>query len=86
MIKSNLDVGYAEIAINYGYYIDKVPKNVLNELKIQIDKLQNNFTQGKKVNSALAGEIKHEYELNPQPNLDNYLEFLTNQIEEKSKY
>ena len=68
--------GIQNIAPNYGMLLKKVPPNVLNELKIQIDHLQNtNFATGEKYNQNLIGEIKNEYGITPGPDLINYLKY-----------
>lgn len=82
----DLNLGYYPISTNYGYYIDKAPQNVLNELKIQVDNLQHNFDKGYKYNNELAGEIEHEYKIPPSQNTKSYLKDLTQKIENESNY
>jgi len=80
------DLGYYSLGRNYGYYLDKAPQNVLNELKQQVDNLQSNFDKGKKYNYSLAGEIKHEYQIKPQSQTKQYIKDLSQQFENESQY
>lgn len=82
----NTKPGYHEILPNFGYYIDKIPQNLLNELKEQLDSLQNNFSKRQKANDFLEGEIKHEYFLSPKLNNINYIHNLVNKFETESHY
>ena len=81
-----MKLGYHPLSENYGFYLDKTPQNVLNELKAQIDELQSDFSKGKKYNASLAGEIEHEYGISPQPHLKHYIQDLTQQFENESQY
>ena len=84
---SNIELGYHSlIGPNYGYYIDQAPQEVLNELKVQIDILQNNFNKGVKANESLAGEIQHEYVLDIESKTRQYIKDLTQRFENESKY
>ena len=78
-----LEPGYFPIlSEGLGYYLDNVPINVLNELKLQIDNLKHDFNLGEKYNDRLAGEIEHEYGLQVKPILKNYIKDLTYRFEE----
>jgi len=80
-----LKPGYVPIlSLGLGYYLDKVPINVLNELKLQINNLKQDFNLGEKYNNRLAGEIEHEYGLQVKPNLTNYIKDLSYRLEENS--
>jgi len=79
-------LGYHSLGYNYGYYLDKTPQNILNELKQQIDNLQSNFSKGKTYNHKLAGEIEHEYSIKPQPQTKQYIKDLSQQFENESQY
>ena len=74
-------LGYHDLGMNYGFLVDKTPQNVLDELKIQIDYTQNNFDKARNMGNQLVGEIEHEYSLDPQPLLKNYIQYLTQQLE-----
>jgi hypothetical protein len=82
----DLKIGYHPLGEKYGYYIDKAPQIVLNELKVQIDELQNNFSKGKKYNDYLAGEIEHEYAFPYQPQTFQYIKDLSHKFEVASGY
>ena len=82
----NIELGIHKLESNYGYYLDKIPQNVYNELKIFIDNLSFNFDKGKKVNNHLAGEIKKEYQLTPGLHLTDYLKGLFEKIETELGY
>jgi hypothetical protein len=81
-----MDLGYHELFPYYGYLIDKVPNNILEELKPPIDNLQSNFLQGLKHNDKLVGEIEHEYTFSFSPQLTDYVEIIMKKFEEKSNY
>lgn len=72
-IRKELTIGYHPLGNKFGYYIDKVPQHILNELKIEIDKIQNDFDSGVKMNDALAGEIQHEYSLPIGEKVNEYI-------------
>jgi hypothetical protein len=73
MIIYNTKIGYNKLSDNYGYYLEKVPQNILDEIKKPIDKLEENFNSGKKYNDALAGEIEHEYNIGKPAKLNEYI-------------
>jgi hypothetical protein len=83
---NNLELGYHPLGENYGYLIDKAPQNVIDELKIQVDKLQNDFSIGYKANDTLAGEIEHEYQLLPPYKTKQYIKNLAQRFENESQY
>ena len=86
LMVSTMNLGYKEILPNYGWYIDKTPQNVLDELKIQIDELQSDFSKGKKYNNDLAGEIEHEYKISPLFQTKQYIKDLSQLLENKSQF
>ena len=83
---SSLELGYHSLGYNYGYYIDKAPPNVLEELGQQIGELQSDFDKGKKINNGLAGEIEHEYLIKSQFQTKQYIKNLAQQFENESQY
>jgi len=82
----NVKLGYQSLYDDYGYYIDKVPKDILNELKIPINELKNDFKLGTPYNSELAGEIKQEYTIPFPPKFQSYLKELVSKTEKESNY
>jgi len=84
---SNTSLGYHELNPNYGFYIDKVPQEILDNLKPQINNLIiNNFNNGVKVNHELEGEIEHEFRMVPSLQIKNYIKKLSQEFENKSRY
>tara|TARA_R110000803_G_scaffold184859_1_gene247173 strand:- start:59 stop:724 length:666 start_codon:yes stop_codon:yes gene_type:complete len=83
---NNIDLGYHPLGLNYGYYIDKSPQNVLEELRQQINNLQGDFSKGEKYNDDLAGEIEHEYGIVPQFQTKQYIKGLAQRFENESQY
>tara|TARA_R110000803_G_scaffold87508_3_gene154267 strand:+ start:9 stop:692 length:684 start_codon:yes stop_codon:yes gene_type:complete len=83
---SLLTLGYHSLNSNYGYYIDKVSQNVLDELKVQINELQTDFSKGEKYNDQLVGQIQHEYKIVQRPQTKEYIKGLTQAFEEESRY
>ena len=79
-------IGINHITEEYGYFIDKVPQEVLNDLKIPIEKLKDNFNLGRKFNNYLAGEIQHEYEIPISPVVINYIKKISGQLDSEIKY
>ena len=84
--KENTKLGYHQLAPNYGYYLDKIPKNVFHELSSGVSKLLTNFDKGTKMNDSLAGEIEHEYMFPFQNKTTSFIKSLVNKIESNSKY
>ena len=80
------NIGYFPLGQNYGYYLDITPKNVLDELKVQIDEIQNNFNIGTNWNEHLIGEIEHEYKIEAKYYTQEYIKHITEQIERESNY
>lgn len=83
---NNLNPGYHLLGLNYGYCIDKVPQIVLDELKVQINNLQSDFSKGEKYNDTLVGEIEHEYGISPQFQTKQYIKDLAQRFENESQY
>ena len=83
---NNLELGYYPLGLNYGYYIDKAPQNVLEELGQQINTLQSDFSKGEKHNNYLAGEIEHEYKIIPQFQTKQYVKELAQRFENESHH
>ena len=82
----SLEFGYHPLLENYGYFVDKIPQDVFNELKPQIDDLQSNFNKGNKYNHALVGEIEHEYKIPPQSKTKQYIKEISQMFENESQY
>jgi len=83
---SNTDLGYHELLPNFGYFIDTVPKKLLDELKEHVNLIQNNFSIGNKANGSLAGEIQKEYFISPKLKNIKYIHELVNKFEQASNY
>ena len=77
---------YHPIKNNYGYLLSHTPPEVLNELKLQINSLQKDFTKGDKMNDSLAGEIEHEYLITPQFQTKHFIKNLSERLEIESQY
>ena len=77
---------YHSLHDNYGYLLSHTPPEVLNELKLQINSLQKDFTKGTKMNHTLAGEIEHEYEILPQFQTKHFIKNLSEQLEIESQH
>jgi hypothetical protein len=83
----NYKVNYHQIANNYGYSLIKIPQEVLDELKILVDKqLITNFRSEIPYNDKLAGEIKHEYKIEPGPKLLSLIKACNNDFESHFNY
>ena len=52
---------YQHLVGDTGYLLIKVPQDILYELKISVDKIQNDFTKATPHNSYLEGQIDKEY-------------------------
>ena len=79
-------LGYNTLGFNYGFLLTKTPEEVLGELKLEIDKLLDNFNLGIKFNNALAGEIQHEFKMSPTPFLKKYIRNVSKELDDKSQY
>ena len=71
---------------NYGYSFLKVPEKILEEIKPQINRLEQNFNLGERENFNLIGEIKNEYTFNLSPLVEQFLSKALNDFEVKSNY
>jgi hypothetical protein len=85
-MSTNLKLGGHKLGQDYGYYIDKVPQNVLEELGQQINRVKSNFSKGERFNHQLIGEIEHEYLIHPQPQTKQYIRNLSQQFENEFQY
>lgn len=84
---NNTKLGYTSLFKDYGYYIDKVPTDILNELGIEINNIKSNFKNHKKYNNSLAGEIEHEYEIdisNKHNNIKSYVKGLVDKYDKET--
>lgn len=84
MINNNLTeltTGFYGLSINYGFYLDKVPTNVTQELDIQVKELQQDFSKGVPWNKYLSSEVEHEYKFTPGILTQNYLKDLTAKLD-----
>ena len=71
--------GYTPLVDNIGYVLLKVPQDVLDELKISVDEIQNNFTNAIPYNTNLAGQIDKEYQITLAPKATNYVRYAVDQ-------
>ena len=85
-MNENLHSVYRSLGDNYGYWFEKAPQNVLDELGQQINSLQSDFNKGTKYNHYLAGEIEHEYGILPQFQTKQYIKDLSQRFENESQY
>jgi len=79
-LKSNSD----KSSPKYGYMLDKVPNNVLNDLLSDANAIKNDFSSAKRANHTLAGHIAHEYKYEPSSGFIEYIDDLTRYYEVKS--
>jgi hypothetical protein len=77
---------YTPLGQNFGFLVEKTPKNVLNELKTQITQVQNNFNGTEKANNELVGQIQHEYRIKPLNHLKQFVRQLADRFEYQSTY
>ena len=77
---------YIELTKDYGVLLDRVDNEVLNELKVGVDVLKDNFKTAPKHNDYLVGEIEHEYRLKIGPKLNHYIAKIAKKYEDKTKY
>jgi hypothetical protein len=76
----------SSLGINYGFLTDKVPQEVLDELKLPIDKLKSNFNLGNRYNDKLIGEVEHEYQINSSPLLKQYIRVISEELDNEIHY
>lgn len=81
----SLELGYFELYPNYGYYVDNVPQNIIDELDKFIDQLSLDFSKGEKMNKRLAGHIKKEYYYKASKKVKEFIKNITSKIEHESK-
>ena len=67
--------GYHQLAGNTGYLLLKVPQEILNEVKISVDEIQNDFTKAIPSNTKLAGQIDKEYGIKLSTKTTQYIKW-----------
>lgn len=65
--------GYHYLFGDIGFLIFKMPQEVINEVKITVDEIQNNFTKAVPHNQYLAGHIDKEYQAKLTPKATQYV-------------
>lgn len=79
-MKSTIQEGYELLTgSTTGYLLLKVPQDVLNEIKITVDEVQNNFSKSSKANHKLAGYIDKEYSITLRQTPTYYIQHAINQ-------
>jgi hypothetical protein len=71
--------GYTSLTGFMGYLLLKLPQDVLDEIKISVDKIQSNFLTAIPNNNALAGQIKKEYLTKLSNTTTQYIKFAAEQ-------
>ena len=66
--------GYKQLAGNTGYLLLKIPQDILDEIKILVDGIQNDFSKATPYNHALVGQIDKEYRVNLNRKTSNYIQ------------
>lgn len=69
---------------NYGYIVDDVPANILDELKKETDYIQSDFTKHLRYNPLLAGRIENEYFLEKTNLIEPYVIELCKDLHNKT--
>ena len=68
------------------FLIKKLPQNLLDEVKISVDEIQNNFQNAFPINEKLEGQIDKEYATFLTPPLIEYIKSLTEQYHIESPH
>ena len=71
--------GYTQLIGNTGYLLLKIPQEILDEIKISVDEIQNNFTQAIPANNKLAGQIDKEYNIKLTDKTSQYIKWTVDQ-------
>lgn len=79
-------VGYHQLDNDYGWYIEKVPQEILSRLGTQVDKIKNNFDNVIKINNKLIGEIEHEYNIEGDNVVYDYIRAMVNEFNVHCRY
>jgi len=79
-------LGYNPLSSNFGFFLTKIPLDILNLIKPEIDSLSKNFDSNINVNEGLVGEIQNEFEFNSPKPVNDYIyqQFLN--FEQESKF
>ena len=73
MVKKPIKHQYVPLTNTLGYLKIKLPQTIIDEVKINIDKIQNDFLQSISLTHTLAGEIQHEYSTVLLNNTTNFI-------------
>ena len=68
----------------YGYMLDTIPQDVMEDFSIEVNNIKNNFIPSSKRNHTLAGQISKEYAFNFNKKLAKYIETVCIDFEKKS--
>jgi hypothetical protein len=71
--------GYTQLTGNTGYLLLRVPQDILDEIKISVDEVQNNFTKAIPANKNLVGQIDKEYDTKLNYKATQYIKYTVEQ-------
>ena len=71
--------GYTQLTGNTGYLLLRVPQDILDEIKISVDEVQNNFTKSIPANKNLVGQIDKEYDTKLNYKATQYIKYTVEQ-------
>ena len=60
-MKDSIEHHYIPLTNTLGYLKIKLPQYIIDEVKVNVNKIQNNFSQSPSASNELVGEINHEY-------------------------
>ena len=76
--------GYTQLVENIGFLFLKIPQKIQDELKITVDKIQNDFTKYIPITSKLAGQIDKEYSINLTHKATQYIRWCVDRYNEEN--
>lgn len=71
-----LKEGYHPLRGN-GFFLQKLPENLIADIKLTVDTVQNNFSTSIPFNKDLAGHIEKEYEISLTDEMTSYIKNLS---------
>lgn len=71
---------------NLSYLLTKVPDDILQKIRTEVERIRLNFTEAQAHNDRLVGNLQYEFVLDTIPDFENYILSLVTKYESKMNY
>jgi hypothetical protein len=86
VLEINNKQGYHPLGDAYGYYIGKLPQEIIEDNNFNIKEIENDFKNNQTLHSKLEGEIEHEYIFPVSNLLKSYIVDLVDKYDKESNH